>query len=93
MRYNIGLGVGHSYAHGQPSSDLGGRAADGEIMREGDEEFESSLPDSPPAIVLAAGSDSEDSSIDYGMDGCEYDSTDGDDIDNEELLVMDEMYG
>ena len=90
MRYNIGLGVGHVYAHGQSSFDVGGCAADGRIVRE--DELENTLPGLRPSTVLTAESDSEDSSVDYEMDSCEDDWADDDDIDDEELFAMDEMY-
>jgi hypothetical protein len=96
MRYNIGLGVGHTYAHSQNSSSeqtAGGTR--GSVRDEVDEEPESVLPASPPANVVAAGSDSEDLSVDDDIDmgDWEDDFTDRGESGDEEFFAMDEMYG
>lgn len=85
MQYNIGLAVGHTYAHGQAS--FGERATNGTCGPRMDDidELDSSLP----AHVVAAGSDSDNSSIDDNLDA---DLTDSDEND-ETFLAMTEMHG
>jgi hypothetical protein len=87
MRFNIGLAVGHTYAHGQASFGIGERATNGTCGPRMDDidELDSSLP----AHVVATGSDSDNSSIDDDLDA---DLTDNDEND-ETFLAMTEMYG
>jgi hypothetical protein len=95
MRYNIGLGVGHTYTHGQ--TPLGEQAADGTrgAMEDDENELGGALPDPPQAIVLATGSESEESSIDRDdLDAdWEDDCADRGESCDEEFFAMREMYG
>jgi hypothetical protein len=88
MRYHYGLGVGHTYAHSYASTggiyEASLQTSDGE---------EAGLPRSDTDLELEE--EEQYSDDDFSSEGSESsDDLDGDiDIDDEELLAMDEMYG
>jgi len=110
MRFHVGLGVGHTYAHGlaahgvDPHSDAEGphRVDDEEVELQVDEDtFDASRIEDPGDGVdddeVLEREDEEDT---FGAKGTgdpdglsNEEDSDTNEVDDEELLAMDEMYG
>ena len=90
MRYHAELGVGHMYAPGQAATE-GPEGVDEQldgqdiISESGEGEHEAGGP-------LQSDSD-EDESSEAGVDGTDDEDSNADDMNDEERLALDDMYG
>jgi hypothetical protein len=102
MRFHTGLGVGHMHARGQAAAFDHPDTLEEELDEGGDERHDHNMPHDSPGPDLDADSceqPPEDCDDGFGSDSensfNEEDSEvmDDSDIDDEELLAADEMYG
>jgi hypothetical protein len=92
MRFHTELGVGHMYTFGQAAADEGPEGVD-EQLDDQDIVSESGEDEHDQGGPLQFNSDGDESSEAGSVDGTDDEDSDPNDMDDEERLAMDEMYG